>query len=446
MRAMLESEEIQRDERRKDDRSLIALIGALYVTQGVPLGVSMVVVPTMLRQAGASLEMIGLASLAMLPWAIKFLWAPMVDNRRSGRFGHRRSWIIPLQTLLAVLIAAAGFVPLGASGQWVLIALVTAANIISATQDIATDGLAVDHLAQRGRGRSLAWANGLQVGGFAGGMCLGGPLVLIAFDWLGSREAFFALGVLLFLTLIPVLLWREPAPLAGHVPQRASLRRFFKRPGAVIMLLVAALFNGQQMMASTLVKPWLVDTGASATLVGIISGVGIILLALGSGIVGGAVVSHFGIWRSATVGLFLAWIAGALWIGVTSFNITDPQAILAMTAIAGIFSGIAYVAFFALFMRWAFGEQAATDFTLLQCAESCGGIILSSVVGIAAGKFGYPAAFSLAAVTGFVALITLVGPARRLAKEASDAVVTGASPAGRSDMSNTDDAEVTMAS
>jgi RhtX/FptX family siderophore transporter len=434
---MLQKDDVDPNGRRKDDHGLIALIGALYVTQGVPLGVSMVAVPTMLRQAGASLEMIGLASLAMLPWAIKFLWAPMVDNRRGGRFGHRRSWIIPLQASLAVLMAAAGFIPLDASGQWLLIALVTAANIVSATKDIATDGLAVDRLAQRGRGRSLAWANGLQVGGFAGGMFVGGPLVLIAVDWLGSPEAFLFLGLLLSLTLIPVILWREAGPLARRAPQGASLRRFFQRPGAIIMLSVAALFHAQQMMALTLVKPWLVDIGASATLVAIISGVAIILLALGSGLVGGVVVSRFGIGRSAAAGLFLGWLAGSLWIGVTLLDITDPRAIVAVTAIAGIFSGVAYVAFFALFMRWAFGEQAATDFTLLQCAESCGGIVLSSAVSAAAGKLGYPAAFSLAALIGFVALMTLLGPARRLVREASDAVAP--------DMFE-DSAEVTMAS
>jgi hypothetical protein len=75
---------------------------------------------------------------------LKFLWAPFVDRYGSVRFGARRVWIVPLQLagilrMLSVsriapsthlgLVAAAVFVP----------------NLVSATQDIATDALAIDY-------------------------------------------------------------------------------------------------------------------------------------------------------------------------------------------------------------------------------------------------------------------------------------------------------------
>ncbi len=244
------------------DQRLIVLLGALYVTQGVPLGVSMVVAPTLLRQAGASLETIGFASVAMLPWAIKFLWAPLVDNRGGARMGRRRSWILPLQTSLAILFFVMGFLRVDLADQWTFIAFITLANVISATQDIATDGWAVENLTAIDKERSLVWANGLQVGGFAGGMCLGGPAALIAQDWIGQGAVWIGLGGLLLLTLTPVILWGEGAPVVDRRRSPAKLRHFFSRPQAATMLLVAALFNGQQMMTSTLIKPFLVDVGA----------------------------------------------------------------------------------------------------------------------------------------------------------------------------------------
>src|SRR3546814_12094455 len=56
-------------------------------------------------------------------------------------------------------------------------------NLLAATQDIATDGLAV-HLLQ-GRDRGLA--NGIQVGGYRLGMVLGGGLLLWIYSLTGWR-------------------------------------------------------------------------------------------------------------------------------------------------------------------------------------------------------------------------------------------------------------------
>lgn len=352
----------------------------------------------------------------MLPWALKFLWAPLVDNIGDARMGRRRSWISPLQTLLAILFVAMGLLRIDLAGQWTFIALITLANIVSATQDIATDGLAVETLTASGDEEPLAWANGLQVGGFSGGMLLGGPLVLIAQDWIGQSATFIAVGVLLMLTLIPARIWREGARAHDKPRSPAKLRLFLARPQAARMLVVAALFNGQQMMTSTLIKPFLVDAGASASLVGLVSGVWLILLAIGSGLVGGAAVTRFGVWRSAVAGLVLAWFSTSAWIIVARFGVVDAQMIISVSAIAGIFAGIAYVTFFVMFMKWAAGDQAGTDFTLLQCAESYGGIALSSISCAIAGRWGITAAFLGASLVGLLAIAVVLGPARALAR------------------------------
>ena len=84
------------------------LIALLYVSQSIPLGFFIVAMPAILRERGLSLEHVGLLSVIALPWLIKFLWAPLLDRFGSRRFGHYRSWILPLQCLsvLAVLIIA----------------------------------------------------------------------------------------------------------------------------------------------------------------------------------------------------------------------------------------------------------------------------------------------------------------------------------------------------
>src|SRR5206468_4217289 len=65
-------------------------------------------VPVWLAASGMSLAGIGLATGASLPWALKFLWAPLVD-----RLGSRRMWIRVCLGLLAVTTAVlAGAAPI----------------------------------------------------------------------------------------------------------------------------------------------------------------------------------------------------------------------------------------------------------------------------------------------------------------------------------------------
>ena len=58
---------------------------ALYLSEGAPIG--------FLWFAGVSVGSItALTSLLVLPWTLKFLWAPLVDVLRPRR-GGRRTWV-----------------------------------------------------------------------------------------------------------------------------------------------------------------------------------------------------------------------------------------------------------------------------------------------------------------------------------------------------------------
>ena len=45
-------------------------------------GIAFQGVPALLRDSGAPLDQVGLAYLAFLPWALKFLWAPWIERYR----------------------------------------------------------------------------------------------------------------------------------------------------------------------------------------------------------------------------------------------------------------------------------------------------------------------------------------------------------------------------
>ena len=84
----------------------IAWLASLYLVQGLPFGFQAAALPAFLREAGVSLTEIGFLDLLALPWLLKALWSPVVDRFGSSRWGRRRSWILPLQLVLAFAAAA----------------------------------------------------------------------------------------------------------------------------------------------------------------------------------------------------------------------------------------------------------------------------------------------------------------------------------------------------
>lgn len=385
----------------------LAAIGILYVTQGVPLGLAFIALPAILRKLGYSTEAIGLMGIIILPWALKFLWAPVVDRRGHGRWGRRRSWIIPCQLLVAGLFAITAFLPIGQTPAWVIVAVLLAANIVSATQDIATDGLAVETLSST----QLGWANGLQIGGFALGMLIGGSASVIVFDHGGWLPTFALLASLMALSLVAVARVSEPSHAAEAARDgRAlpSVRNMLRRPGALLLLSIAATFHFASTMASSMLGPFLVDAGLSLTDIGLINGTGVACIAIAGALLGGLLVARYGVDQTAAASGFLSALSLLLWlVAATAGPVTVPAA-LGIVIVVGLIGGVAYVAFYTLFMRWASRDQAGTDFTVLQCTESCTNIAASIVAGQIAGAFGFPSLFIAAGCTGLLAMAWIV--------------------------------------
>lgn len=179
-------------------RNLYVLLFSLYWAQGLPVGFMTHALPVILRAQGVSLTHIGGFGLLMLPWSIKVFWAPLVDRYGSTK-GHYRSWIIPAQLLSVIVLIILSFIPIEALNQPVyLLAFFVALlfmNGIGATQDIATDGLAVNIL----KNDQQHWGNTFQVMGSRLGFIVGGGAILWLLDVLQWQTTFLILAALVFL-------------------------------------------------------------------------------------------------------------------------------------------------------------------------------------------------------------------------------------------------------
>ena len=180
---------------------LLTGIAALYVAQSVIGGMTWTGLPAVMREAGVSLDRIGLVSLIALPWVLKFLWAPAVERYRLPVAGRNRSGSI---VLVGGLVSVLGLISVGmldASNWTGLFTILIVVAFAASTVDIACDGFAVQSLAQRHHG----WANAAQVGGAYLGAALGGGLFLYLVGTSDWRLATLSMAGLVVLLGMPFL-------------------------------------------------------------------------------------------------------------------------------------------------------------------------------------------------------------------------------------------------
>jgi RhtX/FptX family siderophore transporter len=377
----------------------MGLLGSLYFSQGLPFGFFVQALPVMLRTRGFSLGEIGLASLLAAPWALKFVWAPVVDRHSISGIGRRKSWIVPLQLASVAILAA-----LASSGETSSMALLMAAvlllNLISATQDIATDGLAVDMLLPSERG----FANGLQVAGYRVGMIVGGGLLLVLHDRLGTSGTFLAMAALTAVATVPIVLAREPRRTEPR-EHRAKSVHFLRRPGAARLLLLIGSYKAGDAFATGMLRPFLADAGLSLADIGRLLGtVGFVAGLLGA-LCGGLLVARLGR-KTAVVGFGLIQAAAVAGYASLSMGRFSPAALYAICAAEHFAGGMATAALFTCMMDWCSRETSATDYTVQASAVVIATLVASAVAGFSAQVLGYPGHFCLATILSLVAVAT----------------------------------------
>nr|WP_274857571.1 MFS transporter [Sinorhizobium meliloti] len=134
---------------------VLGLLSGLYAAQSATGSMVQTALPVALRDTGVSLDRIGFLAILIMPWALKFLWAPLVD-----RFGTQRNWILVCQLALIVFFGVAARLPPETHLPSLSIVLLAMA-FVAATQDVATDSLAVHATTQETRGK----ASGASTGG-----------------------------------------------------------------------------------------------------------------------------------------------------------------------------------------------------------------------------------------------------------------------------------------
>jgi len=406
------------------DRHVLQVL-ALGFSSGLPLLLTYSTLSAWLATAGVKRAAIGAFALVGTPYALKFLWSPLVDRLPPPLpLGRRRGWGITIQLLL--MAAALG---LGACDPKHNLALMSVLALLvaflSASQDIVIDAWRVEILPLDLQGPG---AGMIQTGYRIGMLVAGAGALAIAaragwFAAYATMAALLGVGVLVFLFGPEPKVAVDPSARSQSHGQHAfrawmstavvgPFADFMRRPFWPLILIVIIDYKLGEGMTGVMSTPLYIALGFTLNEIAVVSKIfGFFSILLGA-LLGGIVTVRFGLVRSLVIcgilqaagNLFFVLQAvgghriGYLALCVTAENITGG---MAGTALVGYISSLCSPAF------------TATQYALLASAAVLGRTVVASTGGALSVAIGWVPFFLLTTVASLPALLLLAWIERR---------------------------------
>jgi len=360
-------------------------------TSGLPLYLIFQLVPAWLRQEGVGLAEIGFFTLVQIPYAWKFLWAPLIDRFTLPFLGHRRGWMLVTQLALLISIATMGYMN-PALSIWTVAYLAATVAFFSASQDIVLDAYRRELLPDN----ELGIGNSIHVQTYRLSGLVPGSLAFILADHLPWHTVFLVVALFMCVGIVLTLVIKEA--ISKPKPPRTILdavikpfEEFIDRKGiesAVFVLAFILLYKLGDSMATALSTPFYLDVGFSMTQIGLVAKSASLIAAITGGIVGGIVMIKLSINRA--LWLFgVVQVSSILGFAFLSTAGANAWVLGAVVAFEYLGVGLGTVALTAFIARNTHITFAATQLALFTALASVPRIFLGSTTGIIAESIGW---------------------------------------------------------
>ncbi len=362
-----------------------------------------------LAENGFKPSEIGFLALAMLPFVLKFLWAPLLEGAfRPLRavLGYRKSWLVPLNIFTAAAILLLSQVDPSRGNLAMIAGASLVFSFFAASQEVVAEALRID----RTRGGKLVIGTTLTGIGARIGMLAGsaGPLLIAArAGWPTALQ--FVAALMLLVSVGALILGDESNydetahkfALGDRVI--APFAEFFRREGAWLVFAFMLFARLPDMMAGAMFPPFAVDAGYSKEQLAFVTSViGFGGIALGS-------LTGLLLYRklSERIGLLVALLfAAATNIGfvvLTQFK-SDTVVLAIVMGFENFAGGVGAVILLAYMSRLCDARFTATQFALLVAVGSIIRFVTPGPSGQLVEAVGYQSFF---AVTIFAVLPVL---------------------------------------
>jgi MFS transporter, PAT family, beta-lactamase induction signal transducer AmpG len=395
---------------RRDFR--LAGILLMGVGPGISITISGGTIGFWLAENGFRPSAIGFLALAMLPFVLKFVWAPAIEGafqplRRL--LGFRKSWLIPLNLLTVASIVLLSRIDPDPDNLAIIAAGAFVFSVFAASQEVVIEALRID----RTRGPAMPIGATLTGIGARFGMLIGsaGPLVIAARA--GWPTALLALaGMMLLVTVGAMILGDADRPEGTAKPLAIRARvfdpfaEFFSREGALLVFLFMLVARLADTMAGSMFPPFATEAGFTKDQIAFASSVvGFAAVLVGS-------MCGIAIYRllSERTGLFMAVIAAALtnvgFVILTAFP-GDAAVLAFVMAFENLAAGIGAVIMLSYMSRLCDARYTATQFALLVAIGSLIRFVVPGPSGWLVERIGYET-FFVVTILGAVPVLAVL--------------------------------------
>ncbi|HYG62955.1 MAG TPA: MFS transporter [Thermoanaerobaculia bacterium] len=384
-----------------------ASVTLMSFASGMPLGLVWLAIPDWMRDIGVDIRVVGLFTLAQVPWTFKFLWSPLMD-RFVPPLGRRRGWAIIAQIGLFVSTLALAGVGSHPEAPWVVGAIALAIAFAGATQDIAIDAYAVDVLRPEEQSVAVGARNALWRLGY---YIAGSISITLAGTW-----GWPAVNVFLACLYLPMILVLRKSPDPGSVgaPPRTLKEAvwfpflgFLARHRALEILAFVLLYKLADNLVQSLQRPFLIDMGynefdrgVALTIIGLFANI------LGT-LIGGLLTAPLGLGRALWIfGFFQIFsnIGYAILAGEPGVNRPMMWGAFGFEALC---SGLGSGAFSVMLLRMTQKRFSATQYALFSSLFGLPRIVSGPIAGFTAYAIGWEDFFWSTLALGIPGLIML---------------------------------------
>lgn len=416
---------------RLDRRFL--LIGILGFFSGLPLALTASTLTAWLADSHVDRAAIGLFAAIATPYALKFLWSPLMDGVRLpgfARLGRRRGWLLATQLLLVGSIAAMGSND-PALNQWLTAFWGVVIATLSATQDIVIDAYRVEYLKPEEQGTGAGWVTfgyriGMLVSG-AGALYLADYFAQGATPALGWQLTYYAMAGMMAVSLLVTLLATEPAVADAHHGPARSVGAFLKeyviapfldfmtRPMWLGVLAFVVLYKLGDAFMGIMFNPFLLDLGFTKSQIAeVVKLYGLVATLLGT-FAGGWVVARIGMFRALLLCGFFHMLTNFLLVVQARMG-ADVHFLIFSISLENFTGGMSTAAFIAYLSALTRVHYTATQYALLSSLAAFGRTWLSTPSGALAQAVGWQVFFVIASLMAVPGLLLLIWLERRSAR------------------------------
>lgn len=373
----------------------LSWIPTLYLGESLPFAAVMLMSLVLYQEMGLTDTQITLYTGWLgLPWVIKPLWSPIVDGIKTKRW-----WILAMQLLIGASLALLAFTLPTSFWLQCSLAIFMLVAFSSATHDICADGFYILGLTDKDQELYVGLRNTF----YRIGMVLGqGGLVMLAGVLQKSEMGVPLSWSVTFLAVAGLMLmlaayhWRVLPKPSADAPKEVktsvlddfalTLKVFFTKPHLLTALLFILLFRLPEGLLTKIVPLFLKRTveegGLALTDVqyGFVYGTLGVIGLLGGGILGGWLVSKFGLKKMLWPLVLCITLPDIVYVWLSFSQAQSLATIASCVFVEQVGYGLGFTAYTLYLVSFAHGERSTSVFSFCTAFQYLGGVMLPGMV------------------------------------------------------------------